>query len=93
MAIDPRVGSSYRDEPTASPRAAEAIDVSSGDHALTVIPTCIRVGDEGTLYASLADEPTTFHTYTNVSNGELLIGQFHTIRSDSTVTNAVAMRP
>ena len=93
MGIDPRATKSYRDNPTASPRAAELIDVTAGDHVLTVIPTVIRVGTGGILYASLADEPAVYHTFTNVTDGSTVTGQFHTIRSDTTITDAVALRP
>lgn len=93
MGIDPRATKGYRDNPTASPRAGEAIDVTSGDHVLTVIPTTIRAGTGGILYASLADAPAVYHTFTNISDGGSITGQFHTIRSDTTITDAVALRP
>lgn len=91
--IDPRADKGYRDDPTASPRAGEDIDVTAGDQELTVVPTMIRAGTGGILYASLADEPAAFRTYTNIADGGEIKGQFHTIRSDTTITDAIALRP
>ena len=93
MAIDPLAEARYGQRPTMSPRGAEAVDISAGDHALTAIPTALYVGGTGILYAPLADESGTFHTYANIANGTLLPGQWHTIRSDTTATQMVALRP
>lgn len=93
MPIDPQADPKYNDNVLNSPRKPEAVDISAGDHAATTIPTCMWVGGGGTLYASLAGASTTFNTYTNVSNGYMFVGQWHTIRSDTTCTNMVLLRP
>lgn len=94
MPIDPHASPpKYKSKVLQSPRKAEAVDISAGDHAFTVIPTTLYVGGAGNVYASLAGEGTTFHSYVGVTAGTTLIGQWHTIRSDTTATDMVALRP